>query len=223
VTSNLRELLAAGFTTVWDLRSRTGVGLRDAVAEGKIPGPRIFACDRIMTQTAGHADIHHVLREWMADHGDGYFTIVDGADECRREARLRLRRETNFLKMYVTGGVMSEKDAPDHQQFTAEGISAVTREAANARVPVATHAHAAAGIKTVLECGVDTIEHGMYLDDEAIDLFLERDAGPSAEHHPPVRHRRAGAPRGRLQRPAVHPRQGGASARTRLQTRPHRL
>lgn len=175
-TANLRELLAAGFTTVRDLGSRTGVGLRDAVAEGEIPGPRIFACDRIMTQTAGHADVHHVPSEWMTGHDDGYFTIVDGADECRREARTRLRRGADFLKMHVTGGVTSEKDAPDHQQFTAEEISAVTREAANAGVPVATHAHAAAGIKTALRSGVDTIEHGTYVDDEAIDLFLENDA-----------------------------------------------
>jgi imidazolonepropionase-like amidohydrolase len=174
-TADLRDILAAGFTAVRDVGSTTGLALRDAVDEGEIPGPRVFTSGRSISQTAGHGDSHMLPYEW-ADSEHGIGTLADGADECRKEARKRIRDGVDVLKIMTTGGVLSEKDAPDQSQFTDAEVQAFVQEAHRVGIPVASHAQGAPGIKTALENGVDTIEHGFYIDDECIDLFHETGA-----------------------------------------------
>jgi imidazolonepropionase-like amidohydrolase len=173
--ADLRETVAAGFTAVRDVGSATGLGLRTAVEEGEIPGPRVYTSGRTISQTAGHGDSHFLPYDWVQD-GAGIGTLADGEAECRKEARKRIRDGVDLLKIMTTGGVLSEKDAPDQSQFTDEEIRAFTQEAERVGIPVASHAQGAPGIKAALRNGVDTIEHGFYLDQECLDLFVEHDA-----------------------------------------------
>ena len=174
-TADLRRILAAGFTAVRDVGSTTGLGLRGAVEQGEIPGPRVFTSERSISQTAGHGDAHYLPYEW-ADGEHGIGTLADGPDECRKEARKRIRKGVDVLKIMTTGGVLSEKDAPDQSQFTDAEVAAMVEEAHRVGIPVASHAQGAPGIKTALRNGVDTIEHGFYVDQECIDLFHETGA-----------------------------------------------
>jgi imidazolonepropionase-like amidohydrolase len=171
-TADLRKLADAGFTSVRDLGSTVGLGLRDAVADGEVSGPRVFTSGRAISQTAGHGDIHGFPHEWVAD-GTPLSTLADGADECRREARKRVRDGVDCLKIMTTGGVLSERDAPDRRQFTDDEITAMTREADRAGVDVAAHAQGSAGIRAALRNGATTIEHGFYLDDDCVSLLKE--------------------------------------------------
>ena len=174
-TADLRTLLQSGFTSVRDVGSETGLALRAAVDDGTIPGPRVFTSWRSVSQTGGHGDSHYLPYEWaVSDAGGG--GLADGADECRKEARKRIREGVDLIKIMTTGGVLSEKDAPDQSQFTDEEIQAFTEEAHRVGIPVASHAQGASGIKSALRNGVDTIEHGFYIDDECLELFEETGA-----------------------------------------------
>lgn len=174
-TADLRKLVASGFTAVRDVGSSTGLGLRTAVEEGEILGPRIYTSGRSISQTGGHGDSHFLPYDW-ANNRAGLSTLADGPDECRKEARKRIRQGVDCIKIMTTGGVLSEKDSPDQSQFTDAEIRAFTEEAHRVGLPVASHAQGASGIKRALENGVDTIEHGFYLDTETIDLLLDTDA-----------------------------------------------
>ncbi|MFW6448806.1 MAG: amidohydrolase family protein [Halobacteriota archaeon] len=173
-TKDLRRLLEAGFTTVRDVSSPVGIGLRQAVEEGEVPGPRIYTSGIGFTQTGGHGDHHYLPYRWIAAEDDA--GVVDGPTACRRGARRRIRQGVDLLKISTTGGVLSEKDEPHHPQFTIPEIRAFTEEAHRVDIPVAAHAQGTGGIRNALEGGVDTIEHGIYLDDATIDLMLEHDA-----------------------------------------------
>ncbi|MFC3958532.1 metal-dependent hydrolase family protein [Halovivax cerinus] len=173
-TMDCRTLLEAGFTTVRDVGSDVAIGLRDAILEGEIPGPRVFSSGRAFSQTAGHGDRHFLPRRWLDTDDDQ--AVVDGVTECRKGARRRIRQGADLIKLSTTGGVLSEKDEPHHSQFVDAEIAAFTEEAHRVDIPVAAHAQGASGIKNALRNGVDTIEHGIYLDEEAIDLFDETGA-----------------------------------------------
>lgn len=173
-TADLHALLKAGFTAVRDVGSATG-GLKRAVEDEEIPGPRVFTSGPSISQTGGHGDTHMLPYEWVADRG-GIGTLADGPAECRKEARKRIREGVDLLKIMTTGGVLSEKDTPQQSQFTDAEISAMTEEAHRVGIPVASHAQGTPGIKSALRNGVDTIEHGFYLDDAALDLMKDRDA-----------------------------------------------
>jgi len=175
-TADLRSLLAAGFTAVRDLGSTTGLGLSEAVGEGAIPGPRVFTSGRSISQTGGHGDLHMLPYDWVADGTDTIGVLADGVAECRKQARKHVRDGVDVLKIMTTGGVLSEKDAPDQRQFTDAEIRAFTEEARRVGIPVASHAQGTAGVKAALRNGVDTIEHGFHLDEECIDLFAETGA-----------------------------------------------
>ncbi|MFB6126614.1 MAG: amidohydrolase family protein [Halolamina sp.] len=175
-TADLRKLVDAGFTAVRDVGSATGLALREAVADGTVPGPRVFTSGRSISQTGGHGDAHYLPYEWATDPEAGGSTLADGPAECRKEARKRIRQGVDCVKIMTTGGVLSEKDAPDQSQFTDEEIRAFTQEAHRVDVPVASHAQGAPGVKAALRNGVDTIEHGFYLDEECFRLFEETGA-----------------------------------------------
>jgi imidazolonepropionase-like amidohydrolase len=171
-TADLESLAAAGFTSVRDLGSSVGLGLRDAVADGEIPGPRVFTSGRAISQTGGHGDVHGLPYEWVAD-GTALSTLADGVAECRRETRKRVRDDVDCIKIMTTGGVLSETDTPDVRQFTDDEIRAMTREADRAGVDVAAHAQGTAGIKAALQNGVSTVEHGFHLDEQCIELLQD--------------------------------------------------
>jgi imidazolonepropionase-like amidohydrolase len=171
-TADLGRLADAGFTSVRDLGSSVGLGLRAAVDAGEVRGPRVFTSGRAISQTGGHGDVHGVPHDWVAD-GTPLSTLADGVDECRQEARKRLRQGVDCVKIMTTGGVLSERDTPDVRQFTDAEIEVMTTEAERADLSVAAHAQGAAGIKAALRNGVDTIEHGFHLDGEGVELLQD--------------------------------------------------
>lgn len=175
-TADLRALIEAGFTTVRDLGSTTGLGLARAVAEGEIPGPRILTSGQGLSQTGGHGDVHDLPAAWARERGMRICAVVDGVDECRRAVRERARQGADVLKVMATGGVLSARDGPDQPQFTDAELTAMVTEAHRAGLPVAAHAQGSEGIENALEAGVDTIEHGFSITPALTEQFLETGA-----------------------------------------------
>ncbi|MWG36960.1 metal-dependent hydrolase family protein [Halomarina oriensis] len=175
-TKDLRTLLGAGFTSVRDCGGPTGLGLRQAVEEGEIPGPRIYTAWKSFSQTAGHADAHYLPHEWVTNDPHAGRVLTDGPTEARREARKHVREGVDLIKIMTSGGMLSQKDHPDHAHYTDEEIRAFTEEAHRVGIPVASHAEGTDGINNALRNGVDTIEHGIGIDDESLDLFEETGA-----------------------------------------------
>ena len=166
------KTLMAGFTTVRDVGgSGVDISLRNAINKGIIRGPRIFTSGRPLTSTGGHGDPTNGLREdLMGDPGpkDG---VVNGPDECRKAVRMRYKEGCDLIKVLATGGVLSlEKDGAG-AQFTEEELKAIVETARDYGLRVAAHAHGAEGIKRAIRAGVTSVEHGTYMDDEAIELF----------------------------------------------------
>ncbi len=165
--------LMAGFTTVRDAGGSPKVilPLRDAINKGQVPGPRIIAAGDSVNATGGHGDTHgfreDVLGLLVSDGN------CDGADDCRRAVRAQVKRGSDFIKITATGGVLSETAAGTGQQMFDDELEAVMATAHSLGRKVAAHAHDAGGINAALRAGVDSIEHGTYLDDESIRLFKE--------------------------------------------------
>jgi imidazolonepropionase-like amidohydrolase len=168
------KLIDAGFTTVRDCGGLLAIYLKRAIEEGSLLGPRIMAAGLAICQTAGHADWHFVPPQWGERAMIG--RVADGVAEVRKAAREQLREGADFLKIMTTGGVMSEKDLPTSSQFSMEEIRAFVEEARNAGVRTTTHAQGTQGIKNALLAGIDSIEHGFYLDDECIEMMLTQGA-----------------------------------------------
>lgn len=172
--ADLQPLLDAGFTTVRDLGSTAALGLRDAVNEGELAGPRIFTAGRAFSQTGGHADIHSLPYDWVTNNPDGMGGLADGVAECRKEARKELRRGVDCVKIMTSGGMASQRDDPDDVFYTPAEIRAFTEEAHRVGVSVASHANGP-GATVALENGVDTIEHAIGIEAEAVELAAEDD------------------------------------------------
>jgi imidazolonepropionase-like amidohydrolase len=168
------RVVEAGFTTVRDPAGMLAIHLRQAIQEGSIVGPRILAAGLAISQTGGHADWHFIPQEWNARVMLG--RMADGVAEVQKAAREQLRAGADFLKIMTTGGVMSEKDQPTACQFSLDEIRAFVEEARNAGVRTASHAQGTQGIKNALIAGVDSIEHGIYLDDECITMMVDQGA-----------------------------------------------
>jgi imidazolonepropionase-like amidohydrolase len=164
--------LDAGFTTVRDAGGMLAIYVKRAIEEGTVIGPRIVASGLIISQTAGHGDWHFVPVEW--NRRMQMARLADGVPEVRKAAREQLREGADMLKIFTTGGVMSEKDKPTTCQYSMDEICAFVEEAGNAGVRTGTHAQATQGIKNAVLAGVDNIDHGVYLDDEVIELMMER-------------------------------------------------
>lgn len=169
---NVQSDLFAGFTTVRDCGSNdfTDVAIRNAINKGDFIGPRMMVAGKSMGSTGGHPDSHY--RPDLVEMG-GKHHIIDGADSARHAARYNLKYGANFLKFMATGGVMSLGTTVGAQQLTFEEMSAIVEIANMYGVHTATHAHGTNGIKAAVRAGVTSVEHGMILDDEAIDLMLE--------------------------------------------------
>lgn len=170
--SDASALLDAGFTTVKDCGGTNGLYLKFAIAEGSIRGPRVIAAGHALSQTFGHGDIHFLPIAWAKEKIP---TICDGVDDCRRASRYALREGADFIKICATGGVMSMRDRPEHVQFSYEEMKAIVEEARKVGTFVTAHAQGTEGIKIAIHAGVKTIDHGIYLDDEAIKIMKEKD------------------------------------------------
>ncbi len=174
----MRRTLDAGITSVRDAGG-ADVGMKQAVETGVVVGPRMQISTAVLTITGGHVDF------WMRSGNE--FQLLpaypgfpdgrcDGVDGVRKTVREVLRAGADVVKICTTGGVMSPTDHPDFTQFSPEEIEVVVREAAYRRgIKVMAHAQGVEGIKNAVRAGVHSIEHGIYLDDEAIELMLEHD------------------------------------------------
>jgi len=169
-----RRMLWAGVTSARDCGSTIALSLARGIREGTIPGPNLWASGRIITQTGGHGDAHYLPISMVQDSDDSMARLADGPDECRRAVREMLRLGADFIKTATSGGVGSEKTHPLDQRYTPAEISAITDEAHRFGKRVASHAQGAPGVKNAVRCGVDTIEHGYYIDQECISLMLDR-------------------------------------------------
>ncbi|QXG76490.1 amidohydrolase family protein [Modestobacter sp. L9-4] len=171
---NLRRTLALGITSVRDAGG-ADLGVAEAVRRGLISGPRMQIAISMLSQTGGHGDGWHVCGAelpLMGPHPGRPRTIVDGPDEMRRTVRELLRAGADVIKVATSGGVLSARDDPRHPHFRPEELDVLVEEANAAHVAVMAHAQGAEGIKSAVRAGIRSIEHGIYLDDEAIDLML---------------------------------------------------
>ncbi|SHJ73818.1 Imidazolonepropionase [Nocardiopsis flavescens] len=174
----LRRTLEAGVTTVRDAGG-TDLGAKVAVETGVVPGPRLRIAVAIMSQTGGHGDMRlasGVTSPMLAPHPGRPSGVADGVEEVRKTVRTTLSAGADQIKICSTGGVLSPADDPRHSQFTADEIRVIVEEAEAQGAYVMAHAQGGEGIKRALRAGVRSIEHGIYLDEEAIGLFLDRDA-----------------------------------------------
>jgi imidazolonepropionase-like amidohydrolase len=171
---NLEATLATGITTVRDAAG-ADAGIKKAVEEGVIVGPRMQISVNMLSQTGGHAD--GWLRsgvdldlEWPGNPSGR----VDGPDAVRRKVREMIRAGADVIKVATSGGVLSPTDDPRHPHFRPDELEEMVAEATAAGIYVMAHAQGAEGIKNAVRAGIRSIEHGIYLDDEAIDLMLQR-------------------------------------------------
>ena len=168
--------LMAGFTTVRDLGGDPEAiyALRDAVAAGMVPGPRIVAAGSAIAATGGHGDVDgykaELLTLWTPE------TICDGPYDCRRATRYAIKYGADWIKITATGGVLSDTATGTDQQMTDDELREIMDTAHGLGIKVAAHAHGTNGINAALRAGVDTIDHGSFLDEESIELFKETGA-----------------------------------------------
>ncbi|WP_077919148.1 amidohydrolase family protein [Spirosoma sp. 209] len=167
-----RTTLLAGFTTVRDLGgSGVNISLRNAINQGLIEGPRVLTVGKSIATTGGHADpTNGYRRDLMGDPGPAE-GVINSADDAHKAVRQRYKEGSDLIKITATGGVLSNAKDGSGPQFTDEEVKAIVVAAKDYGFAVAAHAHGAEGMKRAIRAGVQTIEHGTYMDDEAIALF----------------------------------------------------
>src|SRR6266700_5800637 len=173
---NARVTLMAGVTTVRDVGSRDylDAGLRNAINRGVVPGPRMLVAVHAIGATGGHCDDTGWREGAVGKETGPEVGVINGADEARRAVRLAHKYGATVIKTCATGGVLSLADAVDTPQLTQAELDALVDEAHALRLKTAAHAHGAEGAKRAVRAGIDSIEHGAFLDDEALDLMKAR-------------------------------------------------
>lgn len=169
-----RKTLMSGFTTVRNVGAGNfdDMALRRAIEEGRIVGPRMRCAGHGIGITGGHADSNG-FRPGLLEH-DYRGGIADTPEECRKAVRYQIKQGADVIKAVPTGGVLSEGDAVGASQFTRAEMDALVDEAHRLERKVAAHAHGTEGIKMAVEAGVDSIEHGSFLDEPGANLMAER-------------------------------------------------
>jgi imidazolonepropionase-like amidohydrolase len=176
-TVNARITLMAGFITVRDVGSHDyiDVGLRNAIRSGKVPGPRMLVSVHAIGSTGGHCDDSAGFRAGLFGRETGPADgVINGADQARQAVRLAHKYGADIIKTCASGGVLSPTDDVDTPQLTQEELNAIVDEAHALRRKVATHCHGAEAAKRAIRAGVDSIEHGTFLDDEALSMMKQR-------------------------------------------------
>jgi imidazolonepropionase-like amidohydrolase len=163
---NARVTLDAGFTTIRNVGASgyTDVALRDAINAGDVPGPRMMVSGPALSITGGHCDNNLLPFDYHATEGG----VADGVEAVQHKVREIIKYGADLIKVCATGGVLSKGDNPRSSQYTLEEMKAIVADAHRLGRKVAAHAHGAEGIRWASEAGVDSIEHGSYIDDAAI-------------------------------------------------------
>jgi imidazolonepropionase-like amidohydrolase len=174
-TAYARRTLEAGFTTIRNVGAGGGadVALRRAITEGIVPGPRIWTARVGLSITGGHGD-QGGLRPDLGGDATWQNGIVDSPEEAVKAVRYQHKYGADLIKFTATGGVLSIGDSGDLQQFSEAEMRAIVETAHLLGMKVAAHAHGKRGMEAAIRAGVDSIEHGTYLDEETIRLFKER-------------------------------------------------
>jgi imidazolonepropionase-like amidohydrolase len=175
-TVNARVTLLAGFTTVRDVGSENylDVGLRNAIDKGVVPGPRMLVCVHAIGATGGHCDETGFRAGALGKELGPEEGVINGADQARYAVRLAHKYGATIIKTCATGGVLSLADSVDTPQLTQAELDALVDEAHALKLKTAAHAHGAEGAKRAIRAGIDSIEHGSFLDDEALDMMKQR-------------------------------------------------
>ena len=166
--------LEAGFTTVRDLGANDVeaiLALRNAINRGAVDGPRIFAAGKSIATTGGHADPTNGIRMDLRGDPGPKEGVVNGTADAFKAVRQRYKDGSDVIKLTVTGGVLSLAKSGDNPQFTDEELEGIMSAAKDYNFVVAVHAHGAEGMKRAIRAGVDSVEHGTYMDDEAMKLM----------------------------------------------------
>ncbi len=174
---NMRVTLATGITTARDAAG-ADLGMKTAVEQGLVAGPRLQISITMLSQTGGHGDDWQVcgaiVPSFFVPYPGVPDPIVDGPDEMRRRVRELVRAGADVIKVATSGGVLSPRDDPRHGHFRDAELAVLVEEATAAGRFVMAHAQATEGIKAAIRNGIRSIEHGIYLDDEAIGMMLDR-------------------------------------------------
>jgi imidazolonepropionase-like amidohydrolase len=170
----VQDLLLAGWTTL-RVAGDADVGyahleIRNAINKGLFIGPRIYGAGHYISVTGGGGDINFLSFEQPVI-ADGL--IADGPDELQKAIRTEIKNGSDWIKLLVTGAFMSVGDNPQNVHFSVEELKVAVEEAARRGVPVMAHAHATEGIKQAVKAGVRSVEHGSYIDEEAMDLMIK--------------------------------------------------
>ncbi|HRF83159.1 MAG: amidohydrolase family protein [Xanthomonadales bacterium] len=171
------KTLLAGFTSVRDLGGEVAPHLRDAIAQGRVKGPRIFAAGRSIATTGGHADPTNGWNRLLSDlHGPPGPTegVVNSVDDARQAVRQRYKEGSDVIKITATGGVLSYAKSGDAPQFTVDEVKAIVDTAKDYGYRVAAHAHGEEGMYRAVAGGVTSIEHGTYMSDRVMKLMKEK-------------------------------------------------
>lgn len=174
----MQRTLAAGITTCREAGG-SDLGVKQAQVSGLVPGPHMQISIAILSQTGGHGDDWQVCGASMPSiiggpHPGKPHNIVDGPEEMRRKVRELVRAGADVIKVCTSGGVLSPRDDPRHGHFRDAELDVLVAEASAAGKWVMAHAQATDGIKSAVRAGIRSIEHGIYLDDEAISMMLDR-------------------------------------------------
>lgn len=172
---NAQVRLQNGFTTLRDPGDEdlyySTIEIRDAIARGDFEGPRLFIAPHMISSTGGHGDFNDLAADLAIQVPN---VVVDGPDAMRKAVREEIKHGADWIKLAATGGVMSAADDPRAQAFTDEEFRAAVDEAHRHGRKVTVHAIGAGGLKAALRAGVDCIEHGVLIDDEAIAMMKQR-------------------------------------------------
>jgi imidazolonepropionase-like amidohydrolase len=172
-----RRTLEAGFTSVRDLGGGPAVfALRDAIASGMIPGPRMLVAGYAISPTGGHGDRTNGYREDLFDEPGAFLGIADGPYQARKAVRAQVKRGADLIKLTATGGVLSNTSAGTDVQFKDDELEEIVSTAHMLGRKVAAHAHGTKGVNAALRAGVDSIDHGTFLDASSIELFKKTGA-----------------------------------------------
>jgi imidazolonepropionase-like amidohydrolase len=173
--AHARATLRAGFTTVRNLGDghNTTISLRDAVRNGWVEGPRIYSAGKSLATTGGHADPTNAWSDQIEGDPGPREGVVNGPADAAKAVRQRYKDGADLIKITATGGVLSLARSPDAPQFSDEELEAVVRTARDYGLTVAAHAHGAEGMKRAVRAGVTSIEHGTFMDEEAIRLMKQ--------------------------------------------------
>lgn len=172
-TKYAKVTLDAGFTTVRNLGDDGTItrSLRSAIAQGYVEGPRIFTAGKSLATTGGHADPSNGHRFELMGDPHAKAGVVNGVAEARKAVRQRYKEGANLIKITATGGVLSAAKSGQNPQFMDDELEAIMQTAKDYGFKVAAHAHGAQGMKRAIKAGIDSIEHGTLMDDEARQLM----------------------------------------------------